>query len=542
MPWTAKDAPKNLKGNDRTKWAEIANSVYRECMKTGNDKTCAPRAKIAANSKFSEDVMEENEFNWKDHDLHFDIMDDDVESRLAAQADAKKKPGGSNVGKYKKGPFCGPSGGAPAGSYPVNTRARAIAAISYARHAPRPAGIKACVCRHYSDLPACSKKKEKQSMAEEIKKMPKAALCFIDHEGFALAKDKDGKDSLQMVAYSGGIIKAHWYWGDLAIDLSGMKFPKKKNPILENHMTDRKVAFTNDKPKIDSGALVIDEAEFVDTEASLEFRVLSKQGFPYESSIYAKPTIIEKLEVGAKAEVNGMSVKGPATIWRESIFKEASVCVFGADSNTKAVAFADEEVEFTVNILTNAEPDEPSDQIQGEGVTAMNVDELKKDHPELFDEIVADVTTTLTDGFNKEKAEMQRQFDTERADTQAKVLALEKAEAIRKEKELKFEAGSIWAARLLASDIPDRLFDKVRAQVSYDKFVKDGNLDVVAFSAAVDEEIKDWQGKGIVSSVLGEGFSVKEAGDSETARINAQEKADVELADTLFSFVRKEVT
>nr|QBK85990.1 MAG: 2-cysteine adaptor domain protein [Marseillevirus LCMAC101] len=61
-----------------------------------------------------------------------------------------KRAGGSNVGKYKGVPknlFCGPAGGAPAGSYPVNTRARAISAKSYARHSPNPAGIRRCVDR-----------------------------------------------------------------------------------------------------------------------------------------------------------------------------------------------------------------------------------------------------------------------------------------------------------------------------------------------------------------------------------------------------------
>lgn len=66
--------------------------------------------------------------------------------------DAKKKkpqdkPGGSNVGKYKKGPFCGPAGGAPKGSYPVNTCGRVAAAKAYARHAPRPEGIRRCAER-----------------------------------------------------------------------------------------------------------------------------------------------------------------------------------------------------------------------------------------------------------------------------------------------------------------------------------------------------------------------------------------------------------
>jgi len=57
----------------------------------------------------------------------------------------QEKPGGSNVGKYKGvKSFCGPSGGAPKGSYPVNTCGRVKAAMSYARHAPNPAGIKKC--------------------------------------------------------------------------------------------------------------------------------------------------------------------------------------------------------------------------------------------------------------------------------------------------------------------------------------------------------------------------------------------------------------
>lgn len=65
-------------------------------------------------------------------------------------AKARKKPGGSNVGEYKKvskGDFCGPSGGAPKGSYPVNTEKRRKAALSLAHNAPNPSGIKACVKR-----------------------------------------------------------------------------------------------------------------------------------------------------------------------------------------------------------------------------------------------------------------------------------------------------------------------------------------------------------------------------------------------------------
>ena len=71
----------------------------------------------------------------------------------AAVKSARKKPGGSNVGKKRKtssagkGPFCGPSGGAPAGSYPVTNKKQWRAAKSYSRHAPNPGGIKACADR-----------------------------------------------------------------------------------------------------------------------------------------------------------------------------------------------------------------------------------------------------------------------------------------------------------------------------------------------------------------------------------------------------------
>jgi len=66
-------------------------------------------------------------------------------------AKAKKpqdRPGGSNVGKYSGvKSFCGPSGGAPKGSYPVNNCGRVAAAKSYAHNAPNPSGIKRCAER-----------------------------------------------------------------------------------------------------------------------------------------------------------------------------------------------------------------------------------------------------------------------------------------------------------------------------------------------------------------------------------------------------------
>ena len=66
----------------------------------------------------------------------------------------RDKAGGSNAGKYSKseGPFAGPSGGAPKGSYPIGSKSRGKSALKLAHNAPNPSGIKATVYRKYPDL------------------------------------------------------------------------------------------------------------------------------------------------------------------------------------------------------------------------------------------------------------------------------------------------------------------------------------------------------------------------------------------------------
>ena len=74
-------------------------------------------------------------------------------------SEVRKRPGGSNVGKKKfadgsprRGPYAGPSGGAPSGSYPIPDKAHARAALRLAGHAPNPSGIRAAVHRKYPSL------------------------------------------------------------------------------------------------------------------------------------------------------------------------------------------------------------------------------------------------------------------------------------------------------------------------------------------------------------------------------------------------------
>lgn len=307
-------------------------------------------------------------------------------------------------------------------------------------------------------------------------------------------EEGDPEDKLEMVAYSGGIIKGHWYWGDLAIDLEGMKFPKKTYPILESHDTTRKIAFTK-KPVVEDSVLRVDpdKTTFVDTEESLEFRKLSKQGFPYQSSISAQPTKLQRLLEDEEAEVNGYSMKGPGTIWRESEFKEVSVCVFGYDSNTSSKAFSNEEdaeTELTVEV-------EGFTQEKGDK-KKMTLEELKQQHPELVAQIESDKAAEFTN----EKQQIQTQFSTELETVRKEVQDLrtenqdlQKRDAIRTEAENFAKSESIWDKELSKSEIPENLHDKVRTYVDHTKFVKEGALDVEELTKAIQGEIKDWETK-----------------------------------------------
>ena len=362
-------------------------------------------------------------------------------------------------------------------------------------------------------------------------KLPKGALRFVDEGCHAHVEFVEGEGGevkskkLRMVAYSGGIIKGHWYWDNLAIDLEGIQFKQSKFPVLEDHMTSRKIAVIG-KPQIEDGKLMAPEnAKFLSTDASDEFQKLSNEGFPYQSSIYAKPSNVERLEEGATAEVNGYKMKGPGTIWRQCEFKEMSVCVFGWDSKTQASAFSKTEMEDVEYIedqilaegtTTGENNQEP---LKGKEVTKlMDKKELKEKHPDIYQEVVDEATTAAETKFSKDKDQMEGQITVLKEDNTKmtdRVMDLEKKDVIRAENELKNKADVIWTAKLAESDIPESLYVKVRQYVSHTKFVSEGKFDEEAFSTSVDAEIKDWEDKGVKSSVIGAGFSDKDVDDLE---------------------------
>ena len=254
-------------------------------------------------------------------------------------------------------------------------------------------GIDESICEEKAILKA-------SSLFSEQVAVPAMALMFSDKEvKLKFLKNEGEKDiaQLDMVGYSGGIIKNHWWWDDLAIDLEGVSFVADKFPILENHDTNKKVAFTG-KLIVDDRGISADPATtvFMENESANEFISNSTKGFPYQSSIYVQPTVIERIEKDAEVEVNGFMLKGPGTVFRKCEFKEMSVCVFGWDSNTNATAF-NKEINIPVSrSISKKFSEQVSDDDQSSHKDSndnfmeekiMDKAQLKKDHPELYSEI-----------------------------------------------------------------------------------------------------------------------------------------------------------
>ena len=373
-------------------------------------------------------------------------------------------------------------------------------------------------------------------MTIENKLVPKGAMQLLDKGCHATAfsqTDSEGKEATQMemTVYSGGVIKNHWYWDDLVIDLEGIKLSKSKYPVLEDHLTERKIAFSS-KPIVKDGKLQLEPEStvFVDTEVSREFQKLSKQGFPFQSSLRGVPRRVERIEEGTETQVNGFSLKGPGTVWREWEYVEGSICVFGWDDKTSAAAFSKEEIPLDYE-LTLSKKEQPSK----EDSKIMNLDQFKKEHPDLFAEIVQTATDKAVSSFTNEKTVLTGTIESltnKLSQSDAEIQRLSKRDAIRTEKEMFAEAEVIWTKKLVASDIPERMFEKVKKNVDHNAFVKDDVLDKDAFSAAIDNELKDWEDfkSAKETRIQGTGFSAKDV-ETKTATDAENEK----LADGLFA-------
>ena len=245
-----------------------------------------------------------------------------------------------------------------------------------------------------------AKPKEKQAMADN--KAPIQACIFNERTEVTFADGGAGGNNFRILGYSGKIIKNHFFWGSMAIDLKGLKFYKKRLAVLESHCKQCRIGFTTKQEIKDD---VRFEGEFLDNENAQAMKADIQKGFPMEASLFCPPSIIERVLEGASVKVNGHVMRGPGAVFREAVIKEVSMCVFGLDTNTKSSAYADvdkQEIEF--NLMEN-------NIMAGETSIAEieSVESFAALYPELHSEVFSagkteGIAEGITEGKNAERA------------------------------------------------------------------------------------------------------------------------------------------
>lgn len=258
-----------------------------------------------------------------------------------------------------------------------------------------------------------------------------------------LKKEKnkqDVKEDFVIEAYTGKTVER--WWGNLAIDISGIK-ARKHIPILLNHNSSQIVGY--------STRTYTDESFFVSgvfseiTDEAQKVKGLADEGFPWQASIGVQPLKIMSLEKGAKEKVNGKTVNGPAEIWLESEVFETSFVPLGADDNTSVSRFSKfEEIE-----------QDKKQQEKEETLMDITLERLGKDAPDLLAQIQAeaesrgfkkgieeenkriqDVLSIAIPGHEKLVEELAFDKKTTKAEAAVQVLAAEKRILHSKQEEL----------------------------------------------------------------------------------------------------------
>ena len=139
------------------------------------------------------------------------------------------------------------------------------------------------------------------------------------------------------VAYSGGVVPAYGWMGDVAIDLAGLQNPDGDEiPVLENH--DSRIEAIAGRGRIfralsETGVaqLCIDGALTTATEAGRRIAQLMSEGFPLQLSVGMSANLRELAE---PIQVNGQTLK-VAAVFENPLIRECSFVPVGADPDTR---------------------------------------------------------------------------------------------------------------------------------------------------------------------------------------------------------------
>ena len=174
--------------------------------------------------------------------------------------------------------------------------------------------------------------------------MPTAKALTPDNSKFTFAvtptiaaAEAGGSRKFTGLAYSGKPITGHYYWGSVVFDLSSMSVPPKL-PALVDHDRALRAGYVTSFSVSDGAGFTV-AGNLLSNASGSAVASESDEGFPWQMSIHIEPGSTEEVQPGNSVVVNGQTLAGPITVFRNSVVKEVSFTATGYDSNTTATAF-----------------------------------------------------------------------------------------------------------------------------------------------------------------------------------------------------------
>lgn len=144
------------------------------------------------------------------------------------------------------------------------------------------------------------------------------------------------------VPYTGGVIRNHWWWGDVAFDLDTMDIEGGtggKIAALMGHDRNKRAGYATEKSiSYETGFMVT--GNLLSNEHGQAVANDSDEGFPWQMSVDIDPGSIEDIKSGTSVQLNGKQFSGPLTVFRNSRISEISFTATGWDANTIATAMS----------------------------------------------------------------------------------------------------------------------------------------------------------------------------------------------------------
>lgn len=185
------------------------------------------------------------------------------------------------------------------------------------------------------------------------KAYPSEAFRFLAAATIAPAESETADRSFSGIAYTGGVITDHWM-APVAFDLATMR-AEPPLPILFTHDDDDAIGVA-DKVEIGSGLSVTGRLfTSIDADAKA-IGDKADRGFPWGLSVRIIPDSIEEVSPGAEYSLNGATVMGPLTVFKNSTIREISFCSVAADRGTSASVFSGQHEQITIEVSQMAEP------------------------------------------------------------------------------------------------------------------------------------------------------------------------------------------